>query len=945
MTHHHDRRIHNRSHNQDRRMHERVTISTSAQLWALSFRLGTGKDLVCAIVEISKAGLCAVAKTSQQLEQAELNAARVILYRRQGATHKLQAESHYEPPLEVKLSVVNVRRQIDSDQLYIHCSVRHDESRAIIWNLLHEAKGPRATEITSHTSEKNTPSFGKIPDRGVYTESARQNRLKFIESISGHTFETIRKSQLKANRLAGNIENHIGGVEVPLGLAGPLLFNGKNVSGPIYAPFATSEGALVASASRGSLLLSESGGVTTRIISQRMIRVPMFVMDSLDSALFFSDWLKHHVNELQQAVNKVSSHARLMNVDITLTGRVIHASFVYSTGDAAGQNMTTAATWHACQWALSQAKFFKGVVVENFLIDSGLSGDKKVNFKSFIEGRGTKVVAEAFIPGDILQRVMKVSPHQLVTYYNSGLAALIQAGTIGSNINVANTIAAIFTATGQDIACVHESSLANLYLEEHDGGVYATMMLPSLIVGTVGGGAGLPMQSECLKMLDCFGAHKSARFAEIIGGFCLALDLSTMSALVNGTFVKAHERLGRNRPVQWFKQQEISEDFLTKILREGLQNESILVSDLAQTNNFTAADSIITELTARNQEKFLGLYPYKFHYQQDGVVHEAEVIVKSKPMDLEVILLANKMAGMCSSALGDLYDRYKMRNESNGCHLRELAIYRQDHPLFVKNTPKYYGSYQDDAREAYVVVIDRIQKPLLIGKPDQPELWKRPYIEAAIRGMAELHSIWYGKKTELQEKPWIGFVHDAKSMAEQKALMREMIRHASIESPLLVSPEILRRNYQYIDSVEKWWLELSSMGQTLIHNDFNPRNIAITGTEASPQLCIFDWELATIQVPQHDLAEFLTFVTGESTSAEDIADYVELHRSTLSSLIGSDLDKESWRRGYELCLQDLAINRIAMYLMAHTFKYYNFMDHIVTNNTRLINIETKRRKS
>jgi len=579
------------------------------------------------------------------------------------------------------------------------------------------------------------------------------------------------------------------------------------------------------------------------------------------------------------------------------------------------------------------------------LIDSGLSGDKKVNFKSFIEGRGTKVVAEAFIPGDILQRVMKVSPHELVTYYTSGLAALIQAGSIGSNINVANTIAAIFTATGQDIACVHESSLANLFLEEHDGGVYATMMLPSLIVGTVGGGAGLPMQSECLKIMDCFGAHKSTRFAEIIGGFCLALDLSTMAALVNGTFVKAHERLGRNRPVQWFKQQDITENFLTKILREGLKNDTIQVSDLVQTNNFTAADSIITELTARHQEKFLGLYPYKFHYQQDGFTSEAEVIFKSKPMDLEVILLANKMAGMCSSALGDLYDRFKMRNESNGCHLRELAIYRQEDPLFVQNTPKYYGSYQDDSREAYVVVIDRIKSPLLIGKPDQPHLWTKNYIEAAIRGMAELHSIWYGKDAELRAKPWIGFVHDAKSMSEQKALMREMIRHASVESPLLVTADILRRNYQFIDSLETWWAELATMGQTLIHNDFNPRNIAMTGTETNPQLCVFDWELATVQVPQHDLAELLTFVTTEATAPDEIDAYIELHRKALSELIGRDLAKDEWRRGYELCLHDLAINRIAMYLMAHTFKYYNFMDHIVANNSRLINLEAKHHKS
>lgn len=922
---------------QDRRTHERIKIQGAQPAWTLSFLKESGEALVSHVIEISKSGLCAVIKQTEgaPIHRESLQEAAAFLRRQE------------EAPIGIKVNIANVRLDLDADEAYIHCSISTDDSRAALWKMMHEIQGTKASPSEARKDSLAERQIPKIPERGIYTENARQIRLKFIETISGHTFDTIRKSQLKANRLAGNIENHIGGVEVPLGLAGPLVFRGKNVTGPIYAPFATSEGALVASASRGSLLLSESGGVTTRIISQRMIRVPMFVMDSLDSALFFSDWLKNHVTELQTAVNKVSSHAKLTSIDITLTGRVVHASFVYSTGDAAGQNMTTAATWHACQWALSQAKLFKGVVVENFLIDSGLSGDKKVNFKSFIEGRGTKVVAEIFIPGDILQRVMKVSPHELVTYYNSGLAALIQAGTIGSNINVANTIAAIFTATGQDIACVHESSLANLYLEEHDGGVYATMMLPSLIVGTVGGGAGLPMQSDCLRMMDCFGAHKSARFAEIIAGFCLALDLSTMSALVNGTFVKAHERLGRNRPVQWFKGTDITPDFLTKVLREGLGSEHLTVTHLIQTNNFNVADSIITELTARNQEKFLGLFPYKFSYTQDvsGPETTAEVIIKSKPMDLEVIMLANKMAGMCSSALGDLYDRFKMRNESHSCHRRELAIYKETHPLFVKNTPRYYGSFEDDSREAYILVIERLKNALLHGKPDQPALWTKSYIEAAIHGMAELHSIWYQREEELRQEPWIGFIHDAKSMAEQKALFREMIRHAAVESPLLVTHEILVRNYHFIDSVDIWWNELGSMPKTLIHNDFNPRNIAILGSDESPRLSAYDWELATVQVPQHDLAELLTFVTHAGTTPEQISGYIELHRTTLASLTGRDIDPVQWRRGYELSLHDLAINRIAMYLMAHTFRYYNFMDHIVTNNSRLITLEQKRKNS
>ena len=130
----------------------------------------------------------------------------------------------------------------------------------------------------------------------------------------------------------------------------------------------------------------------------------------------------------------------------------------------------------------------------------------------------------------------------------------ISAGMIGININVANVIGAMFTALGQDIACVHESSLAQLHMElTDDNNVYCTLMLPSLVIGTVGGGTNLPQQRECLEMIGCAGPNKAHKLAEVIAGFCLALDISTLSAVAADHFARAHEKLGRNRPVNYLK--------------------------------------------------------------------------------------------------------------------------------------------------------------------------------------------------------------------------------------------------------------------------------------------------------------------------------------------------------------------------------------------------------
>ena len=113
----------------------------------------------------------------------------------------------------------------------------------------------------------------------------------------------------------------------------------------------------------------------------------------------------------------------------------------------------------------------------------------------------------------------------------------------GYNINLANAIAAIFVATGQDLASVHESSIGILKLERKDDGLYLQLTLPNLVIGTVGGGTHLTKQSEALAMMGCLGSGKVNRFAQLIAGFALGLEISTYAAIVSGEFAKAHEKL------------------------------------------------------------------------------------------------------------------------------------------------------------------------------------------------------------------------------------------------------------------------------------------------------------------------------------------------------------------------------------------------------------------
>ncbi|MYR76499.1 MULTISPECIES: hydroxymethylglutaryl-CoA reductase [unclassified Streptomyces] len=387
-----------------------------------------------------------------------------------------------------------------------------------------------------------------VPARGVYTEAARLRRLSWLRSVTRSALDSLQHTRLDAATLTGNIEGLVGTVEIPVGVAGPLLFHGTHVQGEVYAPMATTEGALVSSATRGALAVTMAGGVSTHALSQAMTRAPVFAFSRLAGAARFASAVVQHLGDLRTAVGQVSRHAVLVSVEPVVLGRTVHLRFRYTTGDASGQNMTTACTWHACRWILRQPHLVADGEVESFLIEGNTSGDKKASAQAVAEGRGIRVAADCLLPAGIVERVLRTTPDELVGGYRHITAGAVHSGVLGSHANTANMVAAVFTATGQDIACVHESGSGQFVLERTPDGVYASMTLPGLALGTVGGGTHLPTQHELLAAMGCAGPGSAARLAEIIAGFALALDLSTVSAAVSGDFVGAHERLGRNRP-------------------------------------------------------------------------------------------------------------------------------------------------------------------------------------------------------------------------------------------------------------------------------------------------------------------------------------------------------------------------------------------------------------
>lgn len=808
-----------------------------------------------------------------------------------------------------------------------------EDTAAILWEISYLLRNRPPLGANQSWDELTLP---RIPARGLYTEAARQERLDFVREETGAPLAEVAQIGLDPRKLVSNIEALIGSVEIPVGVAGPLHIKGSFAGGLYYAPLATSEGALVASATRGATALSRSGGVKTRVLGQRMMRVPVFVFGSMSSALLFADWIKDNYRNLAEEVGKYSNYASLEEVQPYVLGRVVHVHFIYETGDAAGQNMTTTCTWQACQWVLKQIKRFSGMQLENFLIEANLSNDKKVTYQTFLKGRGIRVVAEAVLTREVCERILKIDPRQMVAAYQYIASGSIASGMIGMNINVANIIAAMFSALGQDIACVHESALAHLHVELTDNdAVYCTMMLPSLVIGTVGGGTNLPQQRECLEMIGCAGPGKAHKLAEIIASYCLALDISTLSAVASDQFARAHEKLGRNRPVNYLKVGDLNPEWLNDAIQQsGLM--ALRVQDMMALPQVMTGSSIITELTAHKSNKLIGHFPYRLSTDKG----EREVMIKVKPLDAEVILMVNSMASMCNPRLAQEFNQFRDQLGFERCHVRELAVMSQQDPRFVRHAPLTYATVADAEREAFVIIQEKLNGLELMDSAEDTSGWQREHIEAAVRGMAELHAIWLGRETELSQQPWLGHYPTAANMLEKRRLWELLGVHAREEFPEWFSEQDLTNYRRVVHSMGDWWPLIEAMPRTLIHNDFNPRNLAFRReADGGLRLCAYDWELATLHLPQHDLVELLGFSLQHPIDEDMVEALIELHRTELERHSGMTLDRETWRRGYVLALMDMLVNRMPMYVMAHTFRHYPFMERIYRAFRDLLDFE------
>ncbi|MEB3779776.1 MAG: hydroxymethylglutaryl-CoA reductase (NADPH) [Desulfurococcales archaeon] len=376
-------------------------------------------------------------------------------------------------------------------------------------------------------------------------------RRRFIEKKTGTSLTAIASNILDFDELVGrNIENPIGAVQIPVGIIGPLRVNGEYAQGEFYVPLATTEGALVASVNRGAKAVTLSGGAYARVVKDSMTRAPLLWTPGIEEAVRLSSWIQDRKGDLEKVVGMVTRHGKLVGIHPFIIGNLVWIRLSFKTGDAMGMNMVTIASDRIC----SYIKENYGGPVECIALSGNMCADKKPAVVNRLLGRGKYVVAEALVKSSVIKDVLKTDAYK-IHYVNmsKNLMGNAASGSPSYNAHYANIIAAIFLATGQDAAQVVESSLGFTWTEVRGEDLYISVTLPSLEVGTVGGGTRLPTQKEALSIMGVAGGgdppgENALKLAEIVASTVLAGELNLLAALAAGHLAKAHEMLGRGGP-------------------------------------------------------------------------------------------------------------------------------------------------------------------------------------------------------------------------------------------------------------------------------------------------------------------------------------------------------------------------------------------------------------
>ncbi len=440
------------------------------------------------------------------------------------------------------------------------------------------------------------------------------------------------------------------------------------------------------------------------------------------------------------------------------------------------------------------------------------------------------------------------------------------------------------------------------------------------------------------KNLEKVSSNNTEQTLNTLGLTCPPLNTVLMNSYL-ATFVE-NDFIQKQGQHEMESQINISEtsnnEIFQKYLRHHFRDGSLRIQSIDSPKE-EPRYSILSELVSMKTGKSVGLQ--KYHLKLKSIFKQTpgqlNLFVKSKAEDKVVLATAQKIASVCGEPMGDLFAKYHDRLGFTQTHQRELHIYQQDDPRFRKHTPTIYGILNDDKTKSWKLLMEDLQGLAMMNSVENNTVWLPLHLQAVVQGLAQLHSIWWRREEELKRQPWLEAPLTSMERIQMNDLWKGLAHHAHPFFKTWGGESLTATHKHLIKTLPQWSGFLNQSPQTLIHNDFNPRNLALRITPEGFKLCAYDWELAGLGIPQHDLAEFLCYVLPPDCQKKEVLKWIHLHQECLETLTGESINFSTWLKGFQVSLFDLLIHRFSVYTLVHRFHPQPYLPRILNTWQRL----------
>ena len=361
-------------------------------------------------------------------------------------------------------------------------------------------------------------------------------RLREVAKMAGLTEEESKTlantgglPQDVADRM---IENVVGGLTMPLGIATNFRVNGKDY----LVPMALEEPSVVAGASKAAKIAREKGGFVVSntgsvMIGQvQVVKAPSPEKAKAELMAKKGDILKK-ANDQDPMLVSLGGGAKDLNVKVlsTITGPMVVAELIVSTGDAMGANAVNT-------MAEAVAPMIEEITGGEVLlrIISNLADKRLV--------RATAVFEKEAVGGDEVVE-------GIVNAYAFADADPYRCAT--HNKGIMNGVVAVGIACGQDIRALEAGAHSyasrtgkykplTTWEKDREENLVGKLEMP-MAVGLVGGAARThPAARASIKIL---GAKTAIELAEVMGAVGLAQNFAALRALASEGIQRGHMKL------------------------------------------------------------------------------------------------------------------------------------------------------------------------------------------------------------------------------------------------------------------------------------------------------------------------------------------------------------------------------------------------------------------